>query len=559
MNQMLSGKFDSLTHPFYVLIRVRQLKLISVYNRIPPVEQLQYLLAEAEARYFLPTRRVAYSRYCPRFFYSARPEIKIAASTMALNIARQEGLKKMEAGILHQLGICHSACSEYKLARDHLKAAMVAASDYEDKKWGRELFRKSIIGYASVSMYLGNAAAGLQLLEREQDLFLADNSTLDLAEYHLARGSCLAQMNRKEEALESLRKVFIMPNITPDHEKAALSVIAQLNPKEWGMWQIWVQQTQRERRVQEVLHEKDLVVRPSNEIFRMRCEAERLLIMGKVHAAYDLLEEALKQHQILLAQSKLDAYKIGLMNDGWVLTRQLQEVALLKIYHDKLDILSATDKLKEIIEVGERGRARALEERLRINNAKRQEKKPQHSNDGGPQTIQDFLGLAKAHKATIVTYSLFGADSVLAAIFCEEELLLCSSFQLQGVSEKTLFTLPRRLGARTGRNFEAEDDESVHTLQSQTEQTDILQHLYAQLIAPMKEHLPPSADGEHNLIIIPDRWLFLVPWAALLDEKSVPLIQRYTLRVVPSMRVLHLLAELHTQVSPPPQFSSTAR
>jgi len=61
----------------------------------------------------------------------------------------------------------------------------------------------------------------------------------------------------------------------------------------------------------------------------------------------------------------------------------------------------------------------------------------------------------------------------------------------------------------------------------------LLRELYAALVAPVDEHLT----GAEEVLIVPHKELFEVPWAALIDAHGHFLIERHVLRVAPSLRV----------------------
>jgi CHAT domain-containing protein len=61
----------------------------------------------------------------------------------------------------------------------------------------------------------------------------------------------------------------------------------------------------------------------------------------------------------------------------------------------------------------------------------------------------------------------------------------------------------------------------------------LLRELYAALVAPVEEHLT----GAEEVLIVPHKELFEVPWAALIDAHGHFLIEHHVLRVAPSLRV----------------------
>jgi CHAT domain-containing protein/tetratricopeptide (TPR) repeat protein len=67
----------------------------------------------------------------------------------------------------------------------------------------------------------------------------------------------------------------------------------------------------------------------------------------------------------------------------------------------------------------------------------------------------------------------------------------------------------------------------------------LLQELHAALIAPVEGAL----DGAEELLILPHKELFEVPWAALIDSEERYLIERYIIRTAPSLRVARQAAD----------------
>ena len=74
----------------------------------------------------------------------------------------------------------------------------------------------------------------------------------------------------------------------------------------------------------------------------------------------------------------------------------------------------------------------------------------------------------------------------------------------------------------------------------------LLRELYAALVAPVEEHLT----GAEEVLIVPHKELFEVPWAALIDAQGCFLIERHVLRVAPSLRVAHQAAQRPGQQRP---------
>jgi CHAT domain-containing protein/tetratricopeptide (TPR) repeat protein len=70
-------------------------------------------------------------------------------------------------------------------------------------------------------------------------------------------------------------------------------------------------------------------------------------------------------------------------------------------------------------------------------------------------------------------------------------------------------------------------------------ETSLLKELYAALIAPVER----SLEGAEELLIVPHKELFEVPWAALTDADGGYLIERHVIRTAPSLRVARQAAD----------------
>ena len=83
-----------------------------------------------------------------------------------------------------------------------------------------------------------------------------------------------------------------------------------------------------------------------------------------------------------------------------------------------------------------------------------------------------------------------------------------------------------------------------------TREVKLLQELYAALIAPVEGAL----EGAEELLIVPHKELFEVPWAALTDADGRYLIERHVIRTTPSLRVARQAADKmqqHGKQAPP--------
>ncbi|MCU0537595.1 MAG: tetratricopeptide repeat protein [Hydrococcus sp. Prado102] len=82
----------------------------------------------------------------------------------------------------------------------------------------------------------------------------------------------------------------------------------------------------------------------------------------------------------------------------------------------------------------------------------------------------------------------------------------------------------------------------VAKVESRRSNNRYLQQLHQLLIEPIANFLP--SDPNANIIFIPQNELFLVPFAALQDSQGKYLIEKHTIRTVPSIQVLGLTRKL---------------
>ncbi|MEH2145435.1 CHAT domain-containing protein [Nostoc sp.] len=152
-----------------------------------------------------------------------------------------------------------------------------------------------------------------------------------------------------------------------------------------------------------------------------------------------------------------------------------------------------------------------------------------------PLPIQEIQQIAKDHKSTIVEYSLVNDQTLYVWVVKPNGKLTFQSVSLNSLGRplKELVNSSRgSIGVRgRGSSIVVEKiDEPNQAAQ--------LQKLHNLLIKPISAQLP--TDPSAPVIIIPHQELFLVPFAALQDDKGKYLIEKHTLVIAPSIQVLQL-------------------
>jgi tetratricopeptide (TPR) repeat protein len=197
-------------------------------------------------------------------------------------------------------------------------------------------------------------------------------------------------------------------------------------------------------------------------------------------------------------------------------------------------VLVATNRPEQALEIAERGRSRAFVELL----AQRLQKTGTIQNTIQPPNLQQIRQIAKAQKATLVQYSTIGNQSLYIWVIKPTGEVAFRSVDLKtalpkGVALEEYVRTVRSdsLGAR-GLGVVAKPNATARG------NTNDLQALHRLLIDPIANLLP--SNPTERVIFIPQGALFLVPFAGLQTPDGKYLIERHTLLTAPSIQVLEL-------------------
>ena len=185
----------------------------------------------------------------------------------------------------------------------------------------------------------------------------------------------------------------------------------------------------------------------------------------------------------------------------------------------------------EALMVSENIKARALVEALK-----------QTAPTSAPIAMPSFQNFVKECHATFVEYS------ILTDLDTKQPMVVIWVINTDHIQMETT-TLPQGMAsirdriadlrAALLRNMEKETDT---TFDAETPSAqELLRRFYDALIKPIHKHLPETGS---ELVIVPQGDLFLLPWAALLNEEEVPLIKFYNIRLAPSIACLGTLNHL---------------
>ncbi len=209
-------------------------------------------------------------------------------------------------------------------------------------------------------------------------------------------------------------------------------------------------------------------------------------------------------------------------------------------------VLIARDRPEEALEIADRARSQSLVEYLVASD----EDKGQNRK---PLTVRQMRRLARDQKATLVMYSNLGDTQLLAWVVSpagEITLHRIDPSQL-GLSTATATAQARfdasnpigeaiALWANRVRNNSSDESRSIPSNLVPSESFGSgLRDGYRLLVKPIESSLPTTPGAK--VIIVPDRELGLIPFGALTDENGVPVVERFAVSMVPSLKTLTAL------------------
>jgi CHAT domain-containing protein/Flp pilus assembly protein TadD len=193
------------------------------------------------------------------------------------------------------------------------------------------------------------------------------------------------------------------------------------------------------------------------------------------------------------------------------------------------EALVAQNKNNAALEIAEQGRARAFVELL----ASKLNVQAASQIRTDPPNISEIQQIANAQNATLVEYSITDSDLLIWVIKPTGEITLRTT-KLSAL-KTSLPNLVRQsriaIGAGGRGIIGVKPSERVSQIKS-------LRQLHQILIQPIAELLP--ADPTARVVFLPQRSLFLVPFAALQDANGQYLIEKHTILTAPSIQTLAL-------------------
>lgn len=300
-----------------------------------------------------------------------------------------------------------------------------------------------------------------------------------------------------------------------------------------------------------------------NEVWGLANLGRQQFKAGQLPEAENNLRAALKASRKLLETILPISNLVATSRDE--LNINMREVTL-DIYRNLQQVLVATKRTDEALEVAEAGRARAFVDLLQINLGVDYKSQPTTL----PPTLEQMRQIAKEQNSTLVQYSISYSGNVSTSVKLGSErpyetilyiwviqptgTVTFRSVNLQpllqhlknsesGTTLLNSFVINARSSILVrGRGVPVQGTEEATPTNGKPANNrrkyQQLQELYQVLIQPIIDLLP--TDPKQRVTFIPHENLFLVPFAALQDANGKYLIEKHTILTAPSIQVLGL-------------------
>lgn len=469
-----------------------------------------------------------------------------------------------EAMTLNNWGLAYFSLSQYQKAIDYHQQAMLVYQTLGDRNGQATALVSLGITHTELGQYQQAIEFGQQALLIYQALDNSRGEAIALANL----GFASLALNQYQQAIEYYQQALPLTQGLHDRDGEA-TVTVNL-----GIAYSALNQPQK------AIEYYQQVLPIFQQIGNRDGEAKVLANLGNVYLSLEQLHQAIEYYQralpIYRTIGNLKDEANILNNIGFSFLKLNQYTAAEKILSDALVILQSIrdpnlsdtnrislfdtqaatymflqqaliaqntpEKNLKALEVSEQARARSLVESLSNRLAQ--------SNLTISSSAPDLAGIrriAQQQNVTLVQYSVidtaFGDPALYIWIVKPSGEISFQSVDLSQLQQPLadLVTFSRTaIGAR-GRSDDATIAVRLSPAAQQkqdAEQKQVLKQLYQLLIQPIKSDLPTNVND--HVVFIPQGNLFLVPFAALLDDNNSYLIEQHTLFTAPSIQVLDL-------------------
>jgi len=437
------------------------------------------------------------------------------AYRQAARVAREASSARLEAEALHGLGLSSSYLGDYAGATDTLKDAIRVA-----RRGGeRAIEAAALMSLGNVQYFLSQPADAARTYEQVVAAAQALHDRALEAEALGNLGLALGQTGQFDRAAEYLRQDIAIARERGDRlvESQALGNLGTQLIQQ-GHYGDAIGALQQSRELARAVGYR------RGEAIALRNLGFAQFHHGQAAAAEASLRAAIALQEALRAQAAgIDRFNVSLFDTQLDAHRTLQAA------------LVAQGRPEAALQASEQGRARALADLLaRRGTAPAQ---AQAQAQATPLTIDAIRAVARTRHETLVEFSVVPADSAIyvwavrpdGAIQFRRIGLELRGATVDGALEGLIRDTRAALGALGPRDIPAPRPGIAG-------RDELLAMWHRLLIAPVAELLPASPEAP--VVIIAQGPLFLLPFAALRDERGRTLLESHTLAMAPSIQAL---------------------
>ena len=463
----------------------------------------------------------------------------------ALVIRKEIGDRKGEAACYGNLGAVYQSLGQYNKAEEYLKKALVIRKEIGDREGEAVCYGNLGTAYDSLGQY-GKAE---EYLKKALVIRKEIGHRKGEAACYGNLGAVYESLGHYGKAEEYLKKALVLRKEIGDREGEAgcylnIGTVFRFrgkcaNAKEY--------------------HEKALAI--SKETGNIAKQ-----LVSHLNIAYDaLFEGTTPQHDVC---SNLNA-AIHLCEEMRIFLGDNDQfkISLLDKHAESYNLLSTllcdTGKLTDALHVLELGRGRALTDLM----------SSRYSVDGQtPVNLQSLVGIERIMKkesnCSCLYISYFfcymfmwvleednlvfrridvnecfvtkGSQRSVDKVFGNESFRKFHVFPQEDCEDRSL--LLSNISHPNHKSFQQDGITAVRLIEDEEDANQqpvlTLAECYQMIIAPVADFL-----GQPELVIVPDRALYKVPFAALKDEKGKYLAESFRIRIVPSLTTLRLIQD----------------
>nr|WP_229424011.1 tetratricopeptide repeat protein [Moorena producens] len=425
----------------------------------------------------------------------------------SLAIAREIGHRLVEANSLGNLGLIYSHLGDYKKAIDYQLEAIAIAREIGDRQGEAKSLNNLGIAYGNLGDYKKTIHYHQKSLAIKREIGDRQGEAASLTNLGIAYGN----LGDYKKAIDYHQKSLAIAREI-GHRQGEAKSLGNLGNAYYSLG---------EYKKAIDYHQQSIAI--AREIEDCKSEASSLNNLGFTFLKNNQLEQA-QTHLFDAIKIWEDIRHLLLNEDDWkisIFEEQARSYLLLQ------QVLVAQGKPKQALEIAERGRNRALIDLL----ATRLSERPQTK----APTLEDIQIIAQQQQATLVEYSIVGGQIYIWVIAPTGEITFRSHDLPQDTSLAELVKFSRlQIGVRGRGNQNADSVPNPNDSNS-------LQQLYQLLITPIVGLLPINSSD--RVIFIPHQELFMVPFAALLDDNHKYLIENHTILTAPSIQSLSFTRE----------------